>query len=85
MPKQTEKRKAYQREYRRIYMRQKSINFNLANVDDVELMKWLEAQEEGISAYLRRLIRKDKMRREMINAESKERIALEPWTAPKNS
>lgn len=78
MPKQTEKRKAYQREYRRIYMRQKSINFNLANADDVELMKWLDAQEEGISAYLRQLIRKDKMRREMINAESKERIALKP-------
>ena len=83
MPKQTEKRKAYQREYRRKNLRQKSINFNLANVDDVELMKWLDAQEEGISAYLRRLIRKDKMRREMINAESKERIALEPWTGEK--
>lgn len=80
MPKQTEKRKAYQREYRRIYMRQKSINFNLANADDVELMKWLDAQEEGISAYLRRLIRKDKMRHELCKAEPEERIACDPWT-----
>lgn len=80
MPKQTEKRKAYQREYRRIYMRQKSINFNLKDVSDVELMKWLDAQEEGISAYLRQLIRKDKMRHELRKAESEERIACDPWT-----
>lgn len=80
MPKQTEKRKEYQREYRRIYIRQKSINFNLKDVSDVELMKWLDAQEEGISAYLRQLIRKDKMRHELRKAEPEERIACNPWT-----
>lgn len=49
----------YNKAYSKQFVRYKRINFNLNSPEDLELMEWLDAQKEGISNYLKRLIRID--------------------------
>lgn len=53
----------YMREYMREYVKDrvvyKKVQFVKSNEDDMQLLAWLSAQPEGISPYLKRLIRQD--------------------------
>lgn len=53
----------YMREYMREYVKDKvvykKVQFVKSNAGDMELLAWLSAQPEGISPYLKRLIRQD--------------------------
>ena len=51
--------KAYQRE--RIKFRK--LNLNTGSPDDMAMMDWIDAQPEGASNYLKRLIRADMARK----------------------
>ena len=53
----------YMRDYMRDYRREKQVTkkvmFTASSADDMRLLDWLTAQPEGISPYLKRLIRQD--------------------------
>lgn len=53
----------YMREYMRGYRKEKQVTkkvmFTGSSPDDMQLLAWLSAQPEGISPYLKRLIRQD--------------------------
>lgn len=63
MPDKKRDQSAYMREYMREYVKDrvvyKKAQFVRSNADDMVLLEWLEAQPEGISPYLKRLIRED--------------------------
>ena len=55
--------KAYVRGYIRENIVYKKLNFNRNNGADVKMVEWLDAQPEGISNYLKRLIGDDMNKR----------------------
>lgn len=54
---------AYMREYIAEKVIYKRINFAKGKPEDQELLDWIAAQPEGISPYIKRLIREDMERR----------------------
>lgn len=51
--------KAYINEYINTKIVYKSVNFNVGKPEDMELLAWIDAQEEKVSPYIKRLIRAD--------------------------
>ena len=54
---------AYMREYITEKVIYKRVNFTRGKPEDQELLDWLAAQPEGISPYIKRIIREDMERR----------------------
>ena len=56
-----------QREYIKAYNRERikyrKLSLNVSRPDDMALMDWIDAQPEGASSYLKRLIRADMIKR----------------------
>ena len=50
---------SYDMDYYKRSIVRKVMNFNKVVPDDMELLNWLESQSEGISPYIKRLIRED--------------------------
>lgn len=49
----------YVKEYQRENRITKKVTFNRKNLDDMEMVEWLDSRPEGIVQYLKRLIRED--------------------------
>jgi hypothetical protein len=49
----------YRKQYQRRHIRFRKMNFNLEKPDDVKMLEWLDAQPEGVSNYLKRLVAAD--------------------------
>lgn len=49
----------YRKQYQRRCIRFRKMNFNLEKPDDVKMLEWLDAQPEGVSNYLKRLVAAD--------------------------
>lgn len=52
---QTEYIKAYHREHTKY----RKMSLNNANPEDIKIMAWLDSRPEGVSAYLKRLVKED--------------------------
>lgn len=51
--------KVYGKQYQQSFIVYRKINFNRQNSADMEMMNWIDEQEEGTSNYLKRLVRSD--------------------------
>lgn len=51
--------KEYEKAYHKEYTKYRKANFNTLNDEDQQMMKWIDAQPEGTSGYLKRLVKND--------------------------
>ena len=49
----------YIKQYNRENIRYRRAQFNMQKPEDVQIMKWIDEQPEGTSAYIRKLIMQD--------------------------
>ena len=48
----------YDKEYNKLYIKRKFIPFNVTNHDDLDMLAWLEKQD-NVTQYIKQLIRAD--------------------------
>ena len=58
----------YDQQYSKLFVTKKLIPFNKLKKEDVELLQWIEAQEENATQYVKRLVREDMNKKKNLPA-----------------